>query len=90
MARAFAEALAEADEARVLPIYPARESPLPGVTSRLVTDASISLEPVSAADVPEWVDGLEADSVVLFMGAGDVTRLAHSVVAEKGANGVGD
>jgi UDP-N-acetylmuramate--alanine ligase len=91
MAADFASALAGADEARVLPIYPAREAPIPGVTSRLVTDAAGgSARPLSVDEVPDWVDGLERPAVVIFMGAGDVTRLAHAVARGKGANGVGD
>jgi UDP-N-acetylmuramate--alanine ligase len=90
MATQFAAALTAADEALVLPIYPAREAPIPGVSSRMVADASGGfVEVVTASDVPGWVDGLDADSVVLFMGAGDVTLLAHAVAEGKGANGVG-
>jgi len=90
MAAEFAEALTAADEALVLPIYPAREAPIPGVTARLVTDASRGFaDTVTADEVPGWVDGLPHDSVVLFMGAGDVTLLAHRVAEGKGENGVG-
>jgi UDP-N-acetylmuramate--alanine ligase len=90
MAAEFAASLAAADEAVVLPIYPAREVPIPGVTSGLVTDASGGfIGSATAAEIPGWVDGLQADSVVLFMGAGDITGLAHAVAEEKGANSVG-
>lgn len=90
MAVEFAAALSAADEVLVLPIYPAREAPLPGVTSKLLTDASHGfLDSASAAEVPGWVDGLQADSVVLFMGAGDITSLAHAVAEGKGASSVG-
>ncbi|NCO69402.1 MAG: UDP-N-acetylmuramate--L-alanine ligase, partial [Acidobacteria bacterium] len=41
-ATAFATALGVADVVVVLPIYPARETPLPGVTHRLVSDALIA------------------------------------------------
>ncbi|MCL7960609.1 MAG: UDP-N-acetylmuramate--L-alanine ligase [marine benthic group bacterium] len=90
MAAEFAEALTAADEALVLPIYPAREAPIPGVTARLVTDASSGFaDTVTADEIPGWVDGLPTDSVVLFMGAGDITLLAHRVAEGKGENGVG-
>ncbi len=89
MAVEFAAALATADVALVLPIYPAREAPIPGVTAQLITDAARGRVAAStAAAVPAWVDGLPADSVVLFMGAGDITSLAHEVAEGKGASGV--
>ncbi len=90
MAVEFAAALAEADQAVVLPIYPAREIPIPGVTSTLVVEASGGVVgQLIPADIPGWVDGLDSDAVVLFMGAGDVTLLAHAVAEGMEANGVG-
>lgn len=90
MAVEFASALAVADEALVLPIYPAREVPIPGVTSALVAEASGgAVEMCTPAEIPSWVDHLDVDSVVVFMGAGDVTRVAHAVADGKGTNGVG-
>jgi UDP-N-acetylmuramate--alanine ligase len=90
MAAEFAAVLSAADEVLVLPIYAAREAPLPGVTSKLVTDALPGfLGSATAVEVPGWVDGLQADSVVLFMGAGDITSLAHAVAEGKGASSVG-
>ena len=85
----FAAALAAADDARVLPIYPAREKPIPGVTSALVTEAGDGVLPIRRDEVPDWIEGLSPDSVVVFMGAGDVTRLAHEVAEGREANGVG-
>lgn len=90
MAAEFAEALTAADEALVLPIYPAREAPLPGVTSELVAAASSGFVRLAArTEVAAWVDGLQRGSVVLFMGAGDVTLLAHAIAEGRGPNGVG-
>lgn len=81
-AAAFAGALEEADAAHVLPIYPAREAPIDGVTARLITDAG-SATPICAADVLDLVrDALAGAerSVIAFMGAGSVTELAHRAV----------
>lgn len=90
MAAEFAAALARADEALVLPIYPAREAPIPGVTSALVTEAAEGfVQAGTRTDVPRWVDSLAPDAVVLFMGAGDITLLAHAVADGEEANGVG-
>lgn len=80
----FAGALTGADRAVVLPVYPAREEPIPGVDSGLVT-ASVDgggLELGEPEDVTgdPWIDALsEVATVVVYMGAGDVTELAHSV-----------
>lgn len=80
----FSEALAGADRALVLPIYPSREAPLPGVTRDLILHvARRGLEPIEPDDVP----GLLAPSeptVLAFMGAGDVTRLAHDAAHRAG------
>jgi UDP-N-acetylmuramate--alanine ligase len=78
----FAAALLGAEVAVVMPIYPARESPLPGVTSALVvTDAARQGHPAvsgcggaeSAAEVLERV--LVPGDVLLTLGAGDVDRV---------------
>jgi UDP-N-acetylmuramate--alanine ligase len=73
----FSDALAGADRALVLPIYPSREAPLPGVTRDLILNvARRGLEPIEPDDVPGLLCPSEP-TVLAFMGAGDVTRLAH-------------
>jgi UDP-N-acetylmuramate--alanine ligase len=80
----FADALMSAEVAFVLPIYPAREQPISGVTSRLVTDRAVHLgHPgvVCASGMDESLGLLDEltcpGDVVLTMGAGDVHRLAE-------------
>jgi UDP-N-acetylmuramate--alanine ligase len=80
----FGRALGLADEAVVLDVYAAREDPEPGVTGRLVADA---VPGGRARFVPdrERVAALiaqlaEPGSVVLTMGAGDVTKLGPQLV----------
>ncbi|MFE3495424.1 UDP-N-acetylmuramate--L-alanine ligase [Streptomyces sp. NPDC059175] len=80
-------ALALADASVVLDIYPAREDPIPGVTSALITDAATA----AGADVttvhdktavPEVIAGMaEPGDLVLTMGAGDVTDLGPQILA---------
>ncbi len=80
-AAAFGQALAGADIAVVLGIYPSREDPLPGVTGRLVADAI----PAGAAEVhyvesvsdaaAALADLVGAGDLVLTAGAGDVTTV---------------
>ncbi|WP_028808416.1 UDP-N-acetylmuramate--L-alanine ligase [Streptomyces canus] len=80
------EALALADGSLVLDIYPAREDPIPGVTSALIIDAAraagADVTPVhDKADVPEAVAGMaKAGDLVLTMGAGDVTDLGPLIL----------
>jgi UDP-N-acetylmuramate--alanine ligase len=80
----FARALDLADTVAVLDIYPAREDPIPGVTSRLVTDA-LSVPPGYAPDAAAAVAALAAAAqpgdIILTVGAGDVTAYGPALVA---------
>ncbi|MFH8991207.1 UDP-N-acetylmuramate--L-alanine ligase [Streptomyces sp. NPDC017940] len=81
-------ALALADASVVLDIYPAREDPVPGVTSDLIIAAART----AGADVraahdkeaaPAVIAGMaEPGDLVLTMGAGDVTDLGPLILAE--------
>ncbi|MFD3525514.1 UDP-N-acetylmuramate--L-alanine ligase [Streptomyces sp. NPDC058653] len=81
------QALALADASLVLDIYPAREDPIPGVTSALIIEAAER----AGADVGAVHDkGAVAEAVagmakprdlVLTMGAGDVTDLGPDILA---------
>ncbi|WP_105968729.1 UDP-N-acetylmuramate--L-alanine ligase [Streptomyces geranii] len=79
-------ALALADASVVLDIYPAREDPIPGVTSTLIIDAAraagADVTAVSdKAEVPEVVAGMaKPGDLVLTMGAGDVTDLGPLIL----------
>lgn len=74
-AEEMGSALAGAAWSLVLPIYPAREEPLPGVTSDLVVEAAGRNGGESMACAPlelkELLEGKWAD-VMIFMGAGSV------------------
>ncbi len=78
--------LGSSDAAAVLPIYPAREAPLAGVSSNLVVEAAraaakqaTSVELVDDALILDWLDDvLVADDVLLTVGAGPVDRIARS------------
>jgi UDP-N-acetylmuramate--alanine ligase len=82
-AKEFADALNTADTALVLDIYPAREDPIPGVTSeliaihlgaggRLVAGGATAVETMSAAAQP--------GDIILTAGAGDVTAYGPLIV----------
>ncbi|WNI18497.1 UDP-N-acetylmuramate--L-alanine ligase [Actinacidiphila sp. ITFR-21] len=80
-------ALALADASVVLDVYPAREDPVPGVTSEIVVGAARAAgadvtAAHDAAAVPEAVAGMaKAGDLVLTMGAGDVTDLGPLILA---------
>lgn len=88
LGKEMGQALALADASVVLDIYPAREDPIPGITSALITDAAVT----AGADVRAVHDKTEAVTViagmtrpgdlVLTMGAGDVTDLGPQILAE--------
>jgi UDP-N-acetylmuramate--alanine ligase len=79
-------ALALADASVVLDIYPAREDPIPGVTSELITAAAraagADVVPEHDKDaVPEVVAGMaKPGDLVLTMGAGDVTEIGPRIL----------
>jgi len=80
------EALAKADAALVLDIYPAREDPVPGVTSEIIIEAARAAggdaRPVhEMAAVPSLIAELAREGdLVLTMGAGDVTALGPEIL----------
>lgn len=81
------QALAAADIAVIMDIYPAREDPIPGVTSDIVIRSALEhgavvrvAHPWSA--VPDVVAGMaRPGDLVLTMGAGDVTMLGPRILA---------
>ncbi|MFM8301846.1 MAG: glutamate ligase domain-containing protein, partial [Gemmatimonadota bacterium] len=83
----FGQALAAADVLCLAEIYPAREQPIPGVTSALIADAAMR-----AGRAPAWTgprdamagalaDLVRAGDVVLTVGAGDVTKTGPELLA---------
>jgi len=79
--RDFAEALSIFDEVILLDIYPAREAPIPGVTSRLIYD---NLQPgverslISLKDVLPLCESRSFD-VLVVLGAGDLDNLVPQI-----------
>ena len=74
-APAFAEALSGVDKLILLDIYPAREEPLPGVTSELIFDQVTAPEKVllHKEELMDYLDKEPLDVLITF-GAGDVDR----------------
>ncbi|WP_460070585.1 UDP-N-acetylmuramate--L-alanine ligase [Streptomyces sp. YKOK-I1] len=80
------QSLTLADASVVLDIYPAREDPVPGVTSALIIDAARAAgADVTAVhdkdEVPSVIAGMaKPGDLVLTMGAGDVTDLGPRIL----------
>jgi len=78
----FAQALSLADEVVLLPIYPAREEPIEGVTSEIIAGrVSVPCRIVDRGRLADEVASMETDVVVSF-GAGNIDACCEAV-AEK-------
>jgi UDP-N-acetylmuramate--alanine ligase len=75
-AEGFAKILDELDEVILLPIYPAREKPIEGVTSELIFNKMKSKNKrlLAKSDIPGQLDSFKID-VLLTIGAGDIDAL---------------
>ncbi len=86
LGKEMGQALSLADASVVLDIYPAREDPIPGVTSELIVEAAraagANVTPVhDKAEVPAVVAAMaERGDLILTMGAGDVTDLGPLIL----------
>lgn len=79
-AAGFSEILSTLDEAVLLDIYPARELPIPGVTSQMLLDhitAPVS-RLVAKSEVTDCVTHTDCH-IVLTIGAGDIDRLIPDI-----------
>lgn len=80
LADGFAKSLELADEVLLLPIYPARELPIEGVSSELIRQ-KMKQTPVQITDkmaVLEWVKH-HPTGLLITAGAGDIDQLAEPI-----------
>jgi len=79
-ASGFAEILDELDEVILLPIYPARENPIEGVTSEMIFRQmkSVKKKLLEKSDIPGILDVKNID-VLLTIGAGDIDTLVRPI-----------
>lgn len=81
--RQFAQSLSLFDEVWLVDIYPAREQPIPGVTSQLIANdirRGVFKGIVGMAQVPQLVRDIAADvEVLVTVGAGDLDNLADEI-----------
>ena len=77
----FADALSQLDEVILCDIYPAREQPIPGVTSKLIYDnlkPGVEKSLISKDDVLDLVKKRDFD-VLVVLGAGDLDNLCPQI-----------
>ena len=78
-AEEFSETLSLADRVILLPIYPAREEPIEGVTSEMIgRKVTAPWELIERDDVPERLQSEDVDVVVTF-GAGNIDVICGAV-----------
>jgi UDP-N-acetylmuramate--alanine ligase len=76
----FAKSLSLSDEVILIPIYPAREKPIPGVTSQMILDlVTVSRKKLVAYD--DLVNAVDKENteILLMAGAGDIELLVEPV-----------
>ena len=77
----FAEALSQLDEVILTEIYPARELPIPGVTSQLIYDnlkEGVKKQMIQKADVLDFIREHEFE-VLIVLGAGDLDNQVPAI-----------
>ena len=77
----FRRVLGTLDECLLLPIYPARELPIPGVTSEMLGGQVIEKKDL-VAELKRRVEESQEPVVVLTVGAGDIDRLVPQIAEE--------
>ena len=78
----FAEALSHADEVVLLPIYPAREEPIPGIASEIIAErVTVPCRIVERGRLADEVAAMDTDVVISF-GAGNIDACCEAL-AEK-------
>ena len=77
----FADALSQLDEVILCDIYPAREQPIPGVTSKLIYDnlkPNVKKSMIHKEDVLDLVRNRDFD-VLIVLGAGDLDNYVPQI-----------
>ncbi len=81
-ASGFSESLSLADEVILLPIYPARELPIPGVVSEMLLEGIQTAKKICIpkSEVMEYLESSDPE-VLVTLGAGDIDRLVPGIAA---------
>ena len=78
----FAEALSEADEVVLLPIYPARELPIEGITTKIIAERVTKPCRIVEREVLAKTIGEMATDVVVSFGAGNIDACCGALADE--------
>ena len=77
--REFADALSLADTAILVPIYPAREEPIEGITSEIIADCvTVPCSICERENLADYLAAAETDVVVTF-GAGNIDAYCQAI-----------
>lgn len=77
---AFAKSLSLADEVILLDIYPARELPIPGITSEVIRERlTVPGRILTKEEVMQFVANDFRKRVLITMGAGDIDRMVGGI-----------
>ncbi|NOY95313.1 MAG: UDP-N-acetylmuramate--L-alanine ligase [Chlorobi bacterium] len=76
----FAKSLSLLDVAVLLPVYPARELPIEGVSSEMIVEKMVGVKTIllEKNDVVRWVENNEIE-VLMTIGAGDIDKIADAI-----------
>ena len=86
----FAEALSQADEAVLLPIYPAREEPITGVASEMIARRlTVPWRIVEREELADTVAAMQPDVTVSF-GAGNIDACCEAIAEKLGRATAGE
>ncbi|MBP7205530.1 MAG: UDP-N-acetylmuramate--L-alanine ligase [Candidatus Cloacimonetes bacterium] len=85
----FGNAFFSCDCLILAPIYPAREAPLPGISSKMIADAAIQsghhkvvlIDDISQI-VAKTLSLLEPEDILITMGAGNIWQYGEEILAE--------
>lgn len=78
--REFAESLSLADEVILLDIYPAREKPIPGITSEIIRERlTVPGQILSKQKLEEYIKHDFKNGILMTVGAGDIDRLVPQI-----------
>jgi UDP-N-acetylmuramate--alanine ligase len=76
----FAAALDQADEVILLPVYPARELPIEGITSSIIADKmkKAKVRILNRSELKNWADSVQPEKLLIITaGAGDIDEFVQ-------------